>query len=321
LRKKLGLLTNEEKQLQVSAAQSGGQSPTAQPQLGTGEMMGLSTLQFNRNRKAIAKTLDDLASGAISESVAKVFLSSIGMSEANAQVLIDDAKDGSVDTLPAESVEQAVRQVKRNCGIGSEGFKPGNSCASGGGGGGSGGDAIEATEVPEPEKGWPYRPKLAAPKTGEPWEGVLHHGTSKQISGDTLNVPASSKDNSTDAGNLGNGVYLTPHHDLANYYSNHSGNILSSKISLKKPLVIEGDKNSGAEELAKKIGVKSSPKYDGTKQISAEWSREFSEKAKEQGYDSIVWSKNNVVEEVVSLNPVKIKKVSRKITLPAEVTA
>jgi lambda family phage portal protein len=98
LRKKLGLLTNEEKQLQVSAAQSGGQSPTAQPQLGTGEMMGLSTLQFNRNRKAIAKTLDDLASGAISESVAKVFLSSIGMSEANAQVLIDDAKDGTVDT-------------------------------------------------------------------------------------------------------------------------------------------------------------------------------------------------------------------------------
>jgi len=98
LRKKLGLLTNEEKQLQVSAAQSGGQSPTAQPQPGTGEMMGLSTLQFNRNRKAIAKTLDDLASGAISESVAKVFLSSIGMSEANAQVLIDDAKDGTVDT-------------------------------------------------------------------------------------------------------------------------------------------------------------------------------------------------------------------------------
>jgi hypothetical protein len=65
-------------------------------------MMGLSTLQFNRNRKAIDKTLNELASGAISEAAAKVFLSSVGMSEASVQALIDDAKDGSVDALPAE---------------------------------------------------------------------------------------------------------------------------------------------------------------------------------------------------------------------------
>jgi hypothetical protein len=65
-------------------------------------MMGLSTLQFNRNRKAIAKTLEELSSGAISEAAARVFLSSVGMSEASVQALIDDAKDGSVDTLPAE---------------------------------------------------------------------------------------------------------------------------------------------------------------------------------------------------------------------------
>jgi hypothetical protein len=66
-------------------------------------MMGLSTLQFNRNRKAIAKTLNELSSGVISEAAARVFLSSVGMSEASVQALIDDAKDGSVDTLPVET--------------------------------------------------------------------------------------------------------------------------------------------------------------------------------------------------------------------------
>ena len=103
LRKKLGLLTNEEKQLEVSAAQSGTGQAQAQPATGSGEMMGLSTLQWNRNRKAIQKTLDELAAGTMSEAAAKVFLSSVGMSEANVQALIDDAKDGSVETqLPVE---------------------------------------------------------------------------------------------------------------------------------------------------------------------------------------------------------------------------
>lgn len=107
LMEQLGLQTAEEKQLEISAAQTAGigQSATPEPAtIGTGEMMGLSTLQWNRNRKAIAKTLDELASGEISEAAAMVFLSSIGMSEQNAQVLIDDAKDGSVDNLPAEVI-------------------------------------------------------------------------------------------------------------------------------------------------------------------------------------------------------------------------
>ena len=102
MRKKLGLLTLAERQLEVSAAQSGAGQGQAQPVTGTGEMMGLSTLQWNRNRKAIQKTLDELAAGTMSEAAAKVFLSSVGMSEANVRALIDDAKDGSVDTLPAE---------------------------------------------------------------------------------------------------------------------------------------------------------------------------------------------------------------------------
>ena len=103
MRKKLGLLTLAERQLEVSAAQSGAGQGQAQPVTGTGEMMGLSTLQWNRNRKAIQKTLDELAAGTMSEAAAKVFLSSVGMSEANVQALIDDARDGSVETqLPVE---------------------------------------------------------------------------------------------------------------------------------------------------------------------------------------------------------------------------
>ena len=72
-------------------------------QAGSGEMMGLSTLQWNRNSKAILKTLQDLASGKITATVAKVFLSSIGMSESSVQQLIEDASDGSVDTPIPES--------------------------------------------------------------------------------------------------------------------------------------------------------------------------------------------------------------------------
>ena len=78
-----------------------------EPQTGSGEMAGLSTLQFNRNRKAIAKTLEDLATGKIREAAARVFLSSIGMSPENVDVLIADAKDGTVDT-PLEEVTDAV---------------------------------------------------------------------------------------------------------------------------------------------------------------------------------------------------------------------
>ena len=63
-----------------------------QRQAGTGEMIGLSTLQFNRNRKAILKTIEDLASGSLSETQARVFLSSIGMKPDSGEALILERK-------------------------------------------------------------------------------------------------------------------------------------------------------------------------------------------------------------------------------------
>ena len=115
MRKKLGLITPEERQQQISAAQTAAAAPAESPaaqtaqsqpqeqrQAGTGEMIGLSTLQFNRNRKAILKTIEDLASGSLSETQARVFLSSIGMNPDSVEALIKDAADGTVDTPIAQ---------------------------------------------------------------------------------------------------------------------------------------------------------------------------------------------------------------------------
>ena len=64
----------------------------------TGEMAGLSTLQFTRNRKAIKKILDELASGVETETAARVYLSGIGLQPTSVDALIKDAIDGTVDT-------------------------------------------------------------------------------------------------------------------------------------------------------------------------------------------------------------------------------
>lgn len=71
----------------------------------SGEYMGLSTLQWNRNRKAIQKILDELTSGVTSEAAARVFLASLGMREESISALITDATDGSAVNLPPEAAE------------------------------------------------------------------------------------------------------------------------------------------------------------------------------------------------------------------------
>ncbi len=80
-----------EAQTQAAEAESQGVAPS-------GEMAGLSTLQFTRNRKAIKKILDELASGIETEAAARVYLSGIGLGQASIDALIADAMDGTVDT-------------------------------------------------------------------------------------------------------------------------------------------------------------------------------------------------------------------------------
>jgi lambda family phage portal protein len=79
----------------VVAAQEGESDEAAGP---TGEFAGISTQQWNRNRKAVQKVLEELASGVSTEQAARVFLGTVGLNQASIDLLIDDALDGQVDT-------------------------------------------------------------------------------------------------------------------------------------------------------------------------------------------------------------------------------
>lgn len=107
LRLKLGLLTPEEKTAQMMAQQTGATTPAdeiAQDEAGgTGEWMGLSRLQWNRNRKALTDVLNGLSDGSMSKALAEAQLAMIGLSQKNIDAIVADASDGVVDNpLPAE---------------------------------------------------------------------------------------------------------------------------------------------------------------------------------------------------------------------------
>jgi lambda family phage portal protein len=74
---------------------------------GSGEMMGLSRLQWSRNRKAIMDVLRDVMAGSITQAQATVLLSGLGLSADNVSLLLQDAADGQVDSVPAEEKASA----------------------------------------------------------------------------------------------------------------------------------------------------------------------------------------------------------------------
>lgn len=94
LKKKLGLTTLEQAKVDAKA----GDEQQPQP---SGEMGGLSTLQFRRNQKAIRETLQQLQNGEITEGEARVFLSSIGMTDPNIDKLI-------TEYMPEQQPEEAT---------------------------------------------------------------------------------------------------------------------------------------------------------------------------------------------------------------------
>lgn len=114
LRQKLGLMTVEERTQSMMAAQTAGNQPAAdeptedRQQSGSGEWMGLSRLQWNRNRKALQDVLDGLADGSMSTAIASAQLAMIGLSQQNIDAIITDATDGTIDNpLPEEPVDAA----------------------------------------------------------------------------------------------------------------------------------------------------------------------------------------------------------------------
>lgn len=77
------------------AANSNGTTTANQP---AGEMADMSRLQWSRNRKAIEDILAEFIAGTSSEAKAKVYLQTLGLTDATASMLLTDAKDGTVDT-------------------------------------------------------------------------------------------------------------------------------------------------------------------------------------------------------------------------------
>lgn len=105
LKRQLGLVTAdmanvensqaEAQQMAATAANPNGDATAQQP---AGEMANTSRLQWGRNRKAIEDILSEFIAGTASETKARVMLQTLGLTEATATMLIQDAQDGTVDT-------------------------------------------------------------------------------------------------------------------------------------------------------------------------------------------------------------------------------
>jgi len=100
LKAQLGLTTLEQAKVDAKAGPESPEMAAA----GSSEMAGLSRLQWMNNRKAIKDVLNQFASGDITETEANVYLSGVGISEQNVIALIEDARDGSVDSLDESEV-------------------------------------------------------------------------------------------------------------------------------------------------------------------------------------------------------------------------
>lgn len=115
LRLKLGLLLPDEQKSQMMAAQTGTSGPADEATAiqndessSRGEWMGLSRLQWSRNRKALTDVLNGLTDGSMSIALAKAQLSMIGLSDKNIEAIVADASDGTVDNpLPEETAANA----------------------------------------------------------------------------------------------------------------------------------------------------------------------------------------------------------------------
>ena len=102
LKRQLGLVTAD--MAKVEATQAEGQQAAAASAMPNGdpapagEMSDMSRQQWIRNRKAMEDILNEFIAGTASEAKSKVLLQSLGMTEATANMLIQDARDGQVDS-------------------------------------------------------------------------------------------------------------------------------------------------------------------------------------------------------------------------------
>jgi len=102
---KAALTNAQNANAQVAETNAQKANPETEQNQPAGEMAGLSTLQFKRNRKAIEAILGELQEGKTTEQKARVYLSSIGMGQASIDALITDAMDGSGKLETTEATE------------------------------------------------------------------------------------------------------------------------------------------------------------------------------------------------------------------------
>jgi lambda family phage portal protein len=103
LKRQLGLVsadmaTVDSTQAEAQQMATASAAPVDGAQLPAGEMSDLSRQQWVRNRKAIEDILAEFIAGTASEAKAKVYLQSLGLTDATASMLLTDASDGTVDT-------------------------------------------------------------------------------------------------------------------------------------------------------------------------------------------------------------------------------
>lgn len=112
LKRQLGLVTADMASTELDQAEAQQLAITgvanATSQQSAGEMSEMSRLQWGRNRKAIEDILAEYIAGTASETKARVFLQSLGLTEATANTLLADASDGQVDTDLSEVPEDAT---------------------------------------------------------------------------------------------------------------------------------------------------------------------------------------------------------------------
>lgn len=103
LKRQLGLVTADMASIDATQAEAqqmaaASATPDATANKPAGEMSGMSRLQWGRNRKAIEDVLAEFVAGTSSETKTRVMLQTLGLTEATATMLIQDAQDGTVDT-------------------------------------------------------------------------------------------------------------------------------------------------------------------------------------------------------------------------------
>jgi hypothetical protein len=162
----------------------------------------------------------------------------------------------------------------------------------------------EPVTPPEAPQIVPETPKQA------PYKATLFHGSGRPL--DTLEV---GMPRATDAGTMGEGVYLSPHEHIADWYSQTGTNptIHTVDVNLKNPLVLKGENRTFLiENAAKALGVKAVPEWDGAKQRSIDFAMEFTSVAKKAGHDGVIWEKDGTVQEVNAFDAGSTKVTNRK---------